>query len=738
MINQKKGVEIKKGLCRWCKAECRVLVHVQDGRLIDVKEDPEFSGKVWPPTKGCVRFRAAKEFFYHPDRVNFPLKRVGERGQGKWQQISWDQALDEIAEQLGKIRDTYGGEAIALNMGTGRTEVPAIHRFCRCIGTPNMVMESQICFGPRSTIADALAGWFPHYSVKPTTRCIVCLGIEPLVVRPHTASLILEARKNGAKYIVIDPRRTRSAAEADIWLQLRPGTDCALLMGMINVIIAEELYDKEFVTNWCYGFKQLTERAQEYPPEKVETITNIPADKIRETARMYAQNRPGVMLEGMGIEHLNNSAEVLHARWILAGLTANIDIEGGEEQCGHHPVILDVPLVVPPPPRYSPEQNQKQMGVDRFKLFGWQCIDMIQEATKRRWGTPATVQSFGQASIILRSMITGEPYRTRAMISVGANPMVTHANTKLVYKALKSLELYVDLEFFMTPSAQLADYVLPMATWLERPELRDFTGHAPRMHAGEVCVPPIVPGQYEHKGDYEVLRELAVRLGYEKQWPWKTLEEFFDARLKPTGYTHKEYVEKVRCEYKPVKNKAYQEAGFGTPTGKIEFYSTIFEKLGYDPLPRFREPAETPVSDPELAKEYPLQLITGGRSREYYHSEWRQVDSIRRTHPYPFVQIHPETASKLGIAEGEWVWIETKRGQVRMKATLFDGIDPGVVHAEHGWWLPELPGEEPWLHGVWEVNINVCMNEDPDVCNPISGAWPLKTALCRVYKVKQY
>jgi thiosulfate reductase / polysulfide reductase chain A len=732
------GVEVKKGLCRWCKAECRVLVQVQEGQLVAVLEDPEFAGRVWPPTRGCVRFQAAKEYFYHPDRLTFPLKRAGEKGQGKWQQISWEQALDEIAERLCNIRDTAGGEAIALNMGTGRTEVSAISRFCRCIGTPNLVMESQICFGPRSTIAAAVAGWFSHYSVRPTTKCIVSLGIEPLVARPHIASIIREARKQGAKCLVIDPRRTRSAAEADLWLQIRPGTDCALLMGMIHVIIAEDLYDKEFVANFCHGFAALKERAQEYPPEKVAAITGITTGSIREAARLYAQNRPGIIMEGMGVEHLSNNAEVLHAKWILAGLTANIDVVGGEEQCGHHPVILDIPLVQPPPLRLSPEQNGKLMGAERFKLFSGQGIEMIAEATKKRWPTPPMMQSFGQASLILRSMITGKPYPTKAMMSVGANPMVTHANTKLVYRALKSLDLYVVQDFFMTPSAQLADYVLPIATWLERPELRDFAGYEPRMHAGEVCVPPVMPGQYDRKGDYEVLREIALRMGYEKQWPWKTLEDFFDARLKPAGYTHREYVEKVRCEDKVIKNRAYREVGFGTPTGKVEFYSTILEKLGYDPLPAFREPAETPVSDPDLAKKYPLQLITGGRTREYYHSEWRQIDSIRKKHPYPLVQIHPETAGLLGIAEGNWVWIETVRGRVRMKATLFDGIDPGVVHAEHGWWLPELPGEEPWLHGVWEVNINVCMNDDPAVCNPVTGTWPLKTALCRVYRVKHY
>lgn len=194
----------------------------------------------------------------------------------------------------------------------------------------------------------------------------------------------------------------------------------------------------------------------------------------------------------------------------------------------------------------------------------------------------------------------------------------------------------------------------------------------------------------------------------------------------------------MRCYIPPPRNKKYEEGGFGTPTGKFELYSTILDTLGYDPLPHFEEPYETVVSTPELTKEYPLTLLTGGRIPQYYHSEWRQIESMRKEYPDPKLQIHPQTAHALGIKEGDWVWIESPRGRIKQKATLFDGIDPQVVHIEHGWWFPELPEEEPWLHGVWESNANVLMNDDPDYCNPVIGAWPLKTALCKVYKVKSY
>lgn len=734
-----KGNGIKKSVCVWCKGECGVLVHVKDGHMVKLEEDPEWARKVWPATRGCVRFRAAKEYFYHPDRVNFPLKRVGEKGEGKWQQITWDQALDEIAEKMQKIGDDHGWEAIAWTSGTSNrtTEHALAMRFFNCIGSPNNIMQGQICYFPRSRVAEAIAGYFPHYSVRPETKCIVFFGMEPMVVRPITAHAIREARRRGAKVIVIDPRRTHSAETADVWLQLCPGTDVALLMGMINVIIKEELYDKEFVDKWCHGFDKLTERAHEYSLEKVTKITRVPVEKIREAARIYAANRPGCFIEGMGVEHLQQVAQALHARWIMSGLTANVDIQGGDEQVGPHPTIRILSEIMPRVP-LSSGQTEKQIGSDRFRLFSWEASQMITENMQRVWGKRGSQRFVAHGPMVYRTILSSQPYPVRGMITVGSNPMITQPNIKLVYKALKSLDLYVVMDFFKTPSAALADYILPAACWLERPILWDFSGYSNYFIAGEAALPKVIPGEYEHKLDYDVWRELAIRLGKGEYFPWQTLEKFYDYLLEDTGLNHNEYVYQRRCELKTQKYKKYKERGFATPTGKVELYSTVFEKLGYDPLPAYQEPAETPISAPELAKKYPLRLITGGRVREYYHSEWRQIDSIRKLRPDPIVQINPSTATKQGISNGDWVWIETVRGRVKQKAELFDGISPDVVHCEHGWWFPELPGEEPWLYGVWESNINVVLNDDPEVCNNITGGWPLKTALCKIYKVKKY
>ncbi len=348
--------------------------------------------------------------------------------------------------------------------------------------------------------------------------------------------------------------------------------------------------------------------------------------------------------------------------------------------------------------------------------------------------------SYAHYPSVIRAMLTGDPYPVRAGLTIGSNPMVTAANTKLVYKALKSLDLYVVKDFWLTPSAQLADYVLPTASWIERPELYCTYGNSTSIISGETALPAKMEGEYEYWTDYDFFRALGLRLGQEGYWPWKSMEEAYEYQLQPLGLTFPEFMEQKNGLYFPPDEykKHERKQGFGTPTGKLELYSTILEKLGYDPLPEFHEPRESLVSRPDLAQDFPLTLITGGRVRPYFHSEHRQIASVRKKRPEPRVQVHPETAKKFGIDDGDWIWIETPRGKIRQKCVCFDGIAEEVVHAEHAWWFPELPGEEPWLAGVWESNVNILTDDDPERCNRRSGGWPLKTALCRIQKCLTY
>lgn len=747
------ATEIKRSICRFCHARCRVAVSVENGQVIRKLEPDQTDPRVrmyTPPSLGCARLQGAIEYASHPDRVKFPLKRKGERGANKWEQISWDQALDEIAVRLGDIRDRYGAESLMLTNGTGRTDAWTGRRFLNLFGSPNIVSMGHICFGPFIATSNVMLGWILRhvFGAQPfeqgtgkesVTKLGVLVGINPAESHLHIWNNMLEMKKKGTKFIVIDPRPTASAKMADLWLQIRPGTDTVLLMSMLNVIIEENLYDKKFVEKWCHGFNMIAEAVRLYPPEKAAAITMLPAEQIRKAAHMYATIRPACFIEGMGLEHLENNIEGLQSLISIAAITGNIDVKGGNYLPAPTETFIRNEVLLEANDLLSPEQRKKQIGSDRFKFIGWPGKELMMEQNLKFWGREAKTYSFATYPLVLRAVISGNPYPVRAAISQHSNPMITMANIKMVHKALKSLDLYVVKDYWLTPSAQLADYVLPTAFWAERHELSEGSGDS-KVMAGEPALPNMVPGQFEHYTDYEFFSKLGRRIGQEKYWPWENLLEVRNYQLEPLGMTFQAFMDQKNGVYAPQDEyKKYEKmGGFGTPTGKIELCPTILETLGYDSRPAFEEPRESLVSRPDLAKDYPFILITGGRFRPYFHSEHRQIETVRKKRPDPQVQMNPETAKKLGIAEGDWVWIESPRGVIKQRCQYLEGLDSKVVHCEHGWWFPEMPGQEPWLHGVWESNVDVLTNDDPEICNKRFGSWPLKTNLCNVYKVKTF
>ncbi|MDW7711438.1 MAG: molybdopterin-dependent oxidoreductase [Deferrisomatales bacterium] len=732
--------EVKKVICIQCHNGCRLAATVEDGCLVAVEPDEGFPGtrSSYPITKACPRRRHVLEYFNHPKRLNYPLRRVGARGENRWQAISWDEALAEIGGKMRQLVDRYGAETIACTSGTGRTHDEIRQRFLNLLGTPNHTGAGQICYGPFCAMSHTIFGWRVFPVVRAETQCVLLWGGGG----PRYWDVFWQAAKkarqeNGAKIIVIDPRGIDSTRHADLWLQLRPGTDVALALGMIHHIIEKELYDKDFVSRWCHGFDELRERAARYPVEKVSEITWLPADQIRQAAEWYATLRPAASSHGMGLEHQATVIETLHAHFALAALCGHLEEKGGDVFTTPMPGFIHEQEIAAHD-RLPPGQIEKTLGIERFRFFSRQGFDRVQDAVARVWGREAHARSsyevYAHGPTIYRAILTDEPYPVRGMITLSSNPMVTAPNTKLVHRALKKLDLYVVADFFMTPSAQLADYVLPATTYLERPWIWAYSG----IVGGERALPKMVPGAYDRRDDYDIWRGLGLQVGQSPEdWPWETLEDVYDYRLKPLGLTFSEFMARGGHMGAKKEPKRYEKTGFGTATGKVELYSTVLESLGYDPLPDFREPAESPVSRPDLAAEYPFILITGGRHQPYYHSEHRQNASLRKMHPDPIVQLHPETAAGLGIGNDDWVWIESPRGRIRQKCRLFEGIDPRVVHVQHGWWFPEEEGAEPSLHGVWKSNCNVLTDDDPEVCNPISGGWPLRGLLCKVYKADE-
>jgi anaerobic selenocysteine-containing dehydrogenase len=521
-------------------------------------------------------------------------------------------------------------------------------------------------------------------------------------------------------------------------------------MAWINVIIARGLYDREFVEQWTYGFEQLKQRAAEYSPERVAEITWIPADQIIASAIAYAGNKPGCINSGLAPDQLGrNATRVEQAKLCLHAITGNMRGEApGLAPEGPGPIVNGVMAMrdsmMQMAELCSPEQRAKQLGSDRFKLMTWPAYERMNALYQQTYGVPLSMSGHSFAApepAIWRSIIDGVPYPTKALITWGSNPLLNAANTKLVYKALKSpnLDLHVVLEHFMTPTAMLADYVLPAASKLERGTLSTMEDFTSVFVAAERAIQPIG----ERKSDYYFFRELAIRLGFGESFPWKTEEELYNYRLQPLGITFadaatRKYViaSAEPWTYDKINPRTGKVTGFATRSGKFELYSNLLEELGYDPLPYYEEPPESPVRTPETAAEYPLILIDGGRFLPQFQSEHRQFGmGLREQHPDPLLQIHPETAAELGLRESDWARIETPRGAIVMKTQLTTGIDPRVVHAEHNWWFPEQPGAEPSLHGLWQSNVNVLTTDDLDACDQVTGSWPGRALLCRVTRV---
>ena len=715
--------KIVRSVCQACHCECGVFVHVRNGKVTKIEGDPNH-----PMNRGfiCVKGRAQPQVVYHPDRLKYPLRRAGERGGGKWERISWDEALDAIAEKLTEIKEKYGPESFATMHGTGpRPPLYSTVFLNTALYSPNWISDNaHICYLPsvlagRVTMGEQLMQEKgPDYL---NSNCIVIIGGNPLAAHPPRGAEILEAkRKRKAKLIVIDPRRTQLATKADLWLQIRPGTDAALALGMIRTIIDEELYDKDFVNKWCYGFDKLRERVKEYSVEKVAEITWLPADKIREAARLYATTKPAVMTHRVAVEHNINSIQTIRALAILIALTGNIDVPGGNVFPEPVPGYISTTALL----GYTSEVSWAKLDEKiENKRIGAKEYPLISGYEAK--------SPFVAAPLAMEAVRLGKPYPIKAMFCGSGNPVVQLQNTKRVWEALKNnLELHVVADLFMTPTAELADYVLPAATWLERDETCDVHYFGNYMSIRQKVIEPL----WECWHDMKMTIELVKRIPWanKKAVPWNNVDEFNEALVKGTGMTFQELKEKGYL-IAPLKYKQYEKKGFDTATGKVEIYSTVFEKHSYDPLPFYREPPESPVSTPELLKEYPLILYTGGRHVEFFHTEGRQIPALRKRVPDPLVEIHPNTAKQANIEDGDWVWLETPqvRGErVRLKAKLTDSVHPKMAHARHGWWFPEKPAPE---HGIFESNINVVLTDDPprgEICCSVRT----RGTLCRIYK----
>ena len=721
-----------------CHGGCGQNLHVLDGRVVKVEGNDNHP---WNQGRSCSRVLALTQYMYHPDRITRPLKRVGDRGEGTFEPISWDEAYGICEERLSTIREQYGAESVVFVQGTGRDIGGPITFLANNYGSPNVSqlgLSGQSCYTPRLAAMKSTLGDFCVFDASqflenryddPAYRfpeVIMVWGANP----PPTCSdgffghwIVDCMRRGNSKIICIDPRHTWMSTRAAYHLQLRPGTDGALALGMLHVIINEQLYDRDFVAQWTSGFDSLKERVQQYPPSLVSAITWVPEELIVKAARLYATAKPAGLHWGLAVDTAPEGTSVAQAISHLWSITGNVDIPGGNVIARPSHGVTTYPytteeLVSLFGEEHLQRANQKRIGADRYPMVkGF-----------RAWAHP---------DLTIDQIDSGKPYPLKAAWIQSANIIAGQAaRTRFHYDALKKLDFIVVVDLFHNPTTMaLADLILPAATFAEKNSFRSWWVPL------EVIRKAVQVG--ECKSDWEINFEMARRLNPEVGKRYSSVMDLFNRRLEKAGTTFDEMVAKgcwsmpPEGPYKPYNRhergllRADGKPGFNTPSGMIELWSTAFAGWGIDPLPFYREPVQGPVSTPKLFEKYPLILISGSRVPTLFHSEHRMIPWLREKHRDPQVDIHPDTARSLGILNGDWVYIENDLGRVKRKANLTLSVHPQMINTVHGWWMPEEQGAEPHLFGVWNYQINQLIPGPQDSTSGFGGG-QYKTTLVRV------
>jgi len=791
-----------------CHGGCGVLAHIKNGKLIKIEGDPDHP---WNQGRLCSRCLAMTQYVYHPDRLTRPLKRVGNRGEGKWEAISWDEAYDLIEKKLGKIRDEFGPESVIFSMGTGRDIGAWICMLAYAYGSPNVMfaLSGIACYSPRISAVETIQGdycildaaqWFPDRYDAPQYKapeCIVIWGYNIPASCPDNVfgHWIVDLMKKGTKIIAIDPRLSWFASRAEKWLRIRPGTDSALAMGFLNIIINEGLYDRDFVEKWTNSthlirkdtgtllrerdltkggspdnfvawdkkgnqpivwdservqyqvpdttpalegsfavtladgsrvavqtiWSAFVEKVQQYPVEKVSKITWVSEEEIVETARLYAKSKPAAIHWGVPIDMtpaISPTAQAIADLWCLTG---NLDVPGGNviSRYAFDAVAYALPGAKGVIKLASREADGKRIGIDKYgplRKFIWRA----------------------QTDLTLEQIFTEKPYPIKGMWLQACNPVAgIGLDPKRWVEALKKLDFVVAVDLFMTPTTQLADLVLPSASFLEKDSVRSWW--VPLQSINKA----IEVG--ECKPDVEINFELAKR--FDPDFRWESIHQLFDEIIKPSGMTFRQLQEKGWAippdghpshpyhRFEKGHLRPDRRPGFQTPSGLVELYASLREEWGLDAFAHYEEPPFTPVSRPDLFKQYPLILSTGRRSPVYFHAEHRNIPWLREIDPDPTIEIHPETAASLKVGHGDWVWVENWMGRCRFKTKVTLVVPPWMVMTAHGWWFPEEPGEEPSLYGVWKSNVNQLIPMGYQGKDGLGA--PIKHLLCKVYPVRK-
>jgi anaerobic selenocysteine-containing dehydrogenase len=646
------------------------------------------------------------------------MKRVGAKGEGKFQRVTYAEAIKFIAENLTDLKKKYGPESLGTVSPAFRSYSQYIYRFLQTHGSPNYG-HSGICAVQRSFIfaytlgGSTTADWG-------NADLILLWGAQPVYSGSSKGGVtkIVAAKQRGVKIIAIKPTMESDVAKADMWVPIRPGTDAALGLAMINVIINENLYDAAFVKDWCYGFDQLKAHVQQFKPEWAEPITGIPAAQIKEVARLYATTPKAAIETSNGGEHARAANDTYRSIAILMAITGHLDKKGTN--------VWASGSKMPAPRNPLMAEVYTQEWVD--KLLGYELPKELQPYTE---GTSCSLYR------LWNSVLGGEKYPVRAIISPGSQSIASTRGTKKVMEALKKLEFLVLVDVMRTSDMPWADVIIPVSTMYETDHPFETSGSW--IMARNKVIEPLG----ETKSDYEFWLDLGVAMGYGKDWWDGDIKKHMDWRMEPLGMTYEElrtkYPKGRTYENNPMTYEQYAtrfstkstRIGKGPylPEGKVALYNTTFEKIGFTPMPVWRELPEGPTATPELLAKYPLLMSDYHTSRTYNAAWLRNVPYLREIEPYPFLQIHPDTAKARGVNDGDWIRVEGPHGWIKVKAQYYPGIRPDVVFLLHGWWqgCQEL-GMEDFPIGDGGANSNNMYTTDPaKMFDPIITAMTSQT-----------
>ncbi len=672
-------------LCRMCDTRCGIDVHIENQVLTDItplEGHPVNQGRM------CPRGGAALDLFYHRDRILKPLKRVAD---GSFKEIPYDQALGEISDKMKALKAKHGARSVGVWKGEGLgfyQQEGYARRFVHGFGSPNYFSNDSACYNGRYLGYHLVCGFWNSYPAFDRARLIILLGTNPPICHPPFMREFADARSKGAKLVMIDPRLNPVACYADIFAQPYPGTDGALVWGLIRYLIKTKNYDAEFVNRYAIGFEKIVAYADKFTPEYVEQQTGIFGHVVEEIARLIIKNRPEISIfPGAGLEHHENGVNCVRALAILSCLSGALGLPSGlwrPEPLGVRSLTLYDAL---------PLDDQGPIGADKFPVL----YDIRKEC---------------HTMMAMDYMLGKGAYPLRGIILAAANPAVSNPNTRKVEKALSSLDLLVVNDFFMTKTARLAHYILPAATFLEREELHFY----PTRH--RVNITRKVAQVEGIKDEYELWHDLAHCLGFgEKYFPWKDDREVNRWLLEPTGLSVEE-LRRFPCgyEYKPVRSQKHLCEQLPTPSGKLEFASPYLKKLGLSEIPEYHPPYHRATADDS----YPFVLTTGARKSLFYHSRHQNIPRFRTVHTEAEMEIHPADAAGLGIEDGEKVRVVSEMGALVIRAAVKHHAElrQGVVEIYHGW-------EDSRVNFLTFDHIN----------DPISGFPLLKAVPVRIEKI---